>query len=137
VQRRTRGQPSLGVRAGRDIVKRERKLSDGLAGTIPDWVYPKNELEFDPMLIQSDMFSLQSTMWNYVGIVRTRERLTRAISDLNYLEHRVQQFYRSARVSREILALRNAIITGNLVAQAANKNTQSLGCHFVQDAQIS
>ncbi len=122
----------FGVRAGQDVVARAAVLDKTLTSSIPDWIAPAGEAEFDPILIQSDLASIQTTMWNYVGIVRTPSRLERAISDLNYLEHRVQKFYQQARLNREILQLRNAIVTASLIALAAYKNSNSLGCHYVQ-----
>jgi hypothetical protein len=40
---------------------------------IPDWIYPKNlrESSNDPFLILQDWLHLKTTMWNYVGIIRT------------------------------------------------------------------
>lgn len=124
----------FGVRAGQHIAGSRRSLESGLVASIPAWQSPRNEFDFDPMLIASDMVSIQTTMWNYVGIIRTRRRLGRALSDLNYLSHRIQSFYQEARVNREIVELRNAIVTGGLIAQAAYKNPQSLGCHCVKES---
>jgi len=125
----------FGYRAGAQIAETAAQLDGDLLASIPEWVSPKQETEFDPMLIQSDLETIQTTLWNYVGIIRTRRRLSRAISDLNYLEHRIQSFYRQARISREIIELRNAIVTGGLITHAAYKNKQSLGCHFVVDGR--
>jgi L-aspartate oxidase len=46
--------------------------------SIPDWQPPGNEEMEDPALILQDWTTIQHTMWNYVGIVRTYERLERA-----------------------------------------------------------
>lgn len=125
----------FGVRAARHIACCLDPLETGLVRSIPDWVYPGDEFEFDPMLIQSDLQTIQTTMWNYVGIIRTRRRLGRALSDLNYLDHRIQSFYHQARISRDIVELRNAMAVGSLITQSAYKNRQSLGCHFVEDVR--
>jgi L-aspartate oxidase len=70
----------FGVRAGRHIVKEAAPIAPGVIAAIPDWQFPRTEVEFDPVLIQSDMATIQTTMWNYVGIMRTPRRLARAIS---------------------------------------------------------
>ena len=88
--------------------------------------------EFDPVLIQQDMLNIQSTMWNYAGIIRNRKRLERALADLNYLSHRIEQFYRQATVSRSIIELRNAVLAAHVIVSAAYSNARSLGCHYLE-----
>jgi len=127
----------FGVRAGRHIAHTCAKLPEDLVKSVPDWRYPDVEREFDPMLLQNDMTSIQTTMWNYVGIIRTKRRLGRAVADLNYLSHRIQKFYQEARVTREMIELRNAMLSGMIIANAADKNTRSTGCHFVEPSRDS
>jgi len=68
-----------------------------------------------------------------VGIIRTKKRLLRALSDLNYMNHRIEQFYKAARVTRELLELRNAVFAGLSIARAALRNEESIGCHYRED----
>ena len=70
-------------------------------------------------------------MWNYSGIVRTKNRLLRAISDINYLSHRIERFYRKATITKGIIELRNAVLTASLIAKAAYSNSESIGCHYM------
>ena len=94
---------------------------------------PRHAEEFDPVLIQQDMLNIQSTMWNYAGIIRNRKRLERALADLNYLSHRIEQFYRQATISRSIVELRNAVVwRRTVIVSAAYSNGGSLGCHYVE-----
>jgi len=69
-------------------------------------------------------------MWNYAGIVRTGRRLTRAMADLSYLAHRIEQFYRQTRLDENIIGLRNGVEVAQLVVKAALLNPVSRGCHF-------
>jgi L-aspartate oxidase len=85
----------------------------------------------DPTLIRQDMQLLQSTMWNYAGIVRSPKRLTRARRILLELREEIQSFYRGCRLTRELIELRNAVQTALLVVHAASLNPRSKGCHFV------
>ncbi len=121
-----------GTAAGRDIVAHPASVSPALRRSIPDWVHPAPTEEFDPILIQQDMLSLQSTMWNYAGIIRTRKRLERALADLNYLSHRIEQFYRQAALTRPLIELRNALLASRVIVSAAYSNGKSVGCHFVE-----
>lgn len=86
----------------------------------------------DPALIKQDWISIKSIMWNYVGIVRTHERLERAVADLGYLDHRIESFYKNVFLSKELIELRNGIQTALIITNAARKNRESRGCHWVK-----
>ena len=122
----------FGHATGLDAARNLTPVSAELKRSIPDWVYPTPMEEFDPVLIQQDMVSIQSTMWNYAGIIRTVKRLERAQADLNYLSHRIEKFYRQATVSRSIIELRNALVAAKVIVDAAYSNGKSLGCHFIE-----
>jgi L-aspartate oxidase len=87
--------------------------------------------EADATLIRQDMQLLQSTMWNYAGIVRSPKRLTRARRILLELREEIQSFYRDCRVTKPLIELRNAVQTALLVVHAATLNPRSEGCHYV------
>ena len=122
----------FGWQAGKDAVKNTAPAPRRIKESIPDWVYPSPGEEFDPVLIQQDMLTIQSTMWNYAGVIRNGKRLLRALADLNYLSHRIEKFYQEARLSRKIIELRNAIIAATTVVSAAYSNKSSRGCHYVE-----
>jgi L-aspartate oxidase len=121
-----------GTRAGEQAARGGEPLEAELLASIPEWVRPEPEETFDPVLVNQDMHTLRSTMWNYAGIMRSRKRLLRALADMDYLSHRVDQFYRSARITKRILELRNGILTGMVIVQAALANPVSIGCHYVE-----
>ncbi|MGA2975871.1 MAG: L-aspartate oxidase [Spirochaetia bacterium] len=122
----------FGHAAGTDAAHNLPSLPEGLKRSIPDWVHPTPGEEFDPVLIQQDMQNIQSTMWNYAGIIRNRKRLERALADLNYLSHRIERFYQKAAISRSIIELRNAVLNARVIVSAAFSNHKSLGCHFIE-----
>jgi len=101
-------------------------------GRIPAWDSTGCEDEMDPVLFRQDWTSIRNTMWNYAGIVRTPRRLKRACDDLGYLGHRIEKFYRSTRLSRSLLELRNGIVTARCVAESARRNPVSRGCHYLR-----
>lgn len=126
-----------GWRAGdacrREVAIGQSGVLDEVYDRIPAWDSAGCEDEVDPILIRQDWTSIRNTMWNYAGIVRTRRRLKRACDDLGYLGHRIENFYRKTRLSRPLLELRNGIVTARAVAEAARRNPQSLGCHYVKE----
>ncbi len=99
---------------------------------IPPWRYTGFE-DADPALIRQDWLDIRTTMWNYAGIVRTAKRLERALADLGYLRHRIEQFYRTANLSDDLIGLRNGILVAIIVVQAALRNKTSRGCHYRKD----
>jgi L-aspartate oxidase len=98
-----------------------------------EWESPTREA--DPVLIRQDMLQIQHTMWNYAGVVRSPKRLTRARRILLELREEIQSFYRGARLTRELIELRNAIQTALLVVHAASLNPRSRGSHYVVEEE--
>ncbi len=95
------------------------------------WESPTREA--DPVLVRQDMLQIQHTMWNYAGVVRSPRRLSRARRILLELREEIQNFYRGARLTRELIELRNAVQTALLVVHAASLNPRSKGSHYVVD----
>jgi L-aspartate oxidase len=104
------------------------------AEAIPRWDETGLEAEPDPKLIQGDMQTIQSIMWNYVGLVRSPEGLSRAIRELRHLLNEIETFYRATKLSDGLIGLRNAVEAALIVAEAARHNRQSRGCHYRRDA---
>ena len=84
----------------------------------------------DSALIQQDWMTIKQTMWNYVGLVRNTERLRRALKMLRELQWEIDQFYERVELTRELIGLRNGVLTALLIAQAAWRSRASRGCHF-------
>ena len=64
------------------------------------------------------------------GLVRSGERLSRAIRELRHMQNEIETFYRVTKLSDGLIGLRNAIEVALLVALAARHNRQSRGCHY-------
>ena len=101
---------------------------------VPMWDESGLTTDSDPALIQGDMQTIQNVMWHYVGLVRSGERLSRAIRELSHLQNEIETFYRRTKLSDGLIGLRNAVEVGLIVAQAARHNRSSRGCHFRTDA---
>jgi len=99
---------------------------------IRDWYYPEKEEEIDPALINQDWLSIKSTMWNYAGIIRTKKRLERAKADLDYLRHRIEKFYKEAKMDDKVVGLKHGIQVALLITYAALGNPNSLGAHYIK-----
>ncbi len=122
-----------GTRAARDIADRGEPSLVCRPEEIHPWYYPEKEEEFDPALVNQDWSTIRSTMWNYAGIIRTTKRLERARADLEYLRHRIEKFYREARMDSKIVGLKHGIEVALMITHAALANPVSLGAHFRKD----
>jgi L-aspartate oxidase len=101
---------------------------------VPPWDESGLSADPDPALIQGDMQTIQNIMWHYVGLVRSADRLSRAIRELRHLWNEIETFYRSTKLSDGLIGLRNAVEAALIVAHAAQHNRQSRGCHYRQDS---
>ncbi len=99
---------------------------------ILSWKYTHRIKKIDPVLIQQDWLLIKSIMWNYVGIIRTKKRLQRAVDDLNHLEKEINLFYRNVFISDELIGLRNGVKAALLIAKSALSNRHSIGSHFIK-----
>ncbi len=123
----------FGRRAGLSSVKSE--INGMYFNDIADWIYPKNitTTDDDHLLTLQDWNNLKTTMWNYVGIIRTETRLIRAVSDLRNLYSRITDYYRNTNLTKAKIELRNGIIVANIIAQFAGRNKRTIGCHYIKD----
>ena len=125
-----------GERAGRQI---DETLGFGAPpiparDDVPAWDESGLINDSDPALIQGDMQTIQNIMWHYVGLVRSGDRLARAIRELRHLQNEIETFYQHTKLSDGLIGLRNAVEVALIIAQAAYHNRQSRGCHFRADA---
>ncbi|MCW3114525.1 MAG: nadB [Segetibacter sp.] len=110
--------------------------SEGMAGSeaeIPDWNAEGTREPKEMILITQSMKELQQVMSDYVGIVRTNVRLTRALKRLDLLFEETEDLYRSTKVSPQLCELRNLISVGYLIVKGASFRKESRGLHFNTD----
>jgi L-aspartate oxidase len=100
----------------------------------PEIFHWKDETQsVDPALIAQDWLTVKNTMWNYVGLMRTRSRLERARITLRHLQSEVEQFYLKAQMSKPMLELRNGVQTAIAVTYATLEDRVSRGAHYLLD----
>lgn len=118
-----------GHRAAQSILATLPTVERPAADHLPPWTVTSTE-DPDPALITQDMGTIKHIMWNYVGLVRSKSRLARALRELNALELEIENFYHNTRVTDSLLGLRNAARTAILITRDAWRNKRSMGCHY-------
>ena len=120
-----------GINAGLDVSKNIEEND-----YFPEiWLWKQEYEEIDPALIAQDWLTIKNTMWNYVGLIRTRDRLIRARTILKHLQSEIEVFYQKAKMTREILELRNGVQTALSVVSATLESRESRGTHFIQETE--
>jgi len=122
-----------GVRSAANIVDTIQDAVLINSNLILPWKYTHKIKRLDPALIQQDWMTIKSIMWNYVGIIRTVNRLQRAVEDLRYLQHRINEFYKDVFICDGLIGLRNGVGTALAIAEFALKNRRSRGSHFIKE----
>ena len=98
---------------------------------IKDWELGLRVVDTD--LITQDIQTIKLTMWNYLGLIRSKSRLARARAMFSELTEEVSKFYRHAKLSDDLIGLRNAVEVGFMVINSSLKNKESIGCFYRHD----
>jgi L-aspartate oxidase len=82
------------------------------------------------VIISHDRTTLQYLMWDYVGIVRSDNRLMKAEERSKIMLRDIFDFYRHNPVRPEVIELRNMAIAARLLIECAKRRTESRGLHY-------
>jgi L-aspartate oxidase len=77
--------------------------------------------------------TVRRTMWDFVGIVRTTDRLKRAAVHLRLIRDEVEDFYKKTVITTSLLELRNAARVARLITDSALRRHESRGLHSSLD----
>lgn len=97
---------------------------------IPDWVDTGTITPEERILISRTRLEIREILWDYVGIVRSNERLQRALKRYEIILEEVKNLYDESRLSEEILELRNLSTVAYLITYSASLRKESRGLHY-------
>ena len=101
--------------------------------SIPNWNSSGTSHPKEMILITQSLKELQLLMSDYVGIVRTNVRLSRAIKRLDLLWEETEGLYQATTLSPQLCELRNMITVGYLIVKCAQLRKESRGLHYNTD----
>ncbi len=120
-----------GYIAAEDILTYVQDVKDYDLNKIKGWSLGHEEI--DLALITQDQMTLRQTMWNYVGLSRSKNRLNRARAMFIELQDEISKFYKNAQLHDELIGLRNGVEVAFMVLNASLRNKQSVGCFYLKD----
>ena len=123
------GMPGHWARRSRDICSSQAAP----AAQLPEWDESRVTDADEEIVISHNWAELRRFMWDYVGIVRTNKRLTRAAHRIKLLQDEIDEFYRNFRISHDLIELRNLVMTADLIVRSAQLRHESRGLHFSRD----
>ena len=97
------------------------------------WDASQVEHPDEDVVILQNWDELRTSMWNYVGIVRTTKRLERALHRIEMLKKEIEEYYQGYKVSKNLIELRNLVLVSEMIVRCAMQRQESRGLHYTLD----
>lgn len=97
---------------------------------IPKWNDKGAQISKEHILIQHNLNELQALMRNYVGIVRSNNLLTKAITKLNVIYNEVEDLYKTSKINTSLCELRNMVNVSHLIISQSLLRKENKGGYY-------
>jgi L-aspartate oxidase len=101
--------------------------------SVDNWISGDARKLSEEILINHNWDSIRRVMWNYVGIVRSTERLALAKRRMEFIYAEIDLHYREYIVTPNMVELRNISLVALLIIQSAMHRKESRGLHYMMD----
>ncbi len=100
---------------------------------VPEWNAEGTNQPNEMVLITHNRKEVQSLMSDYVGIMRSNQRLKRALDRLRIIYGETESLYEKTSLSPAIGELRNLITVAYIIIKEAMARKESVGLHYNTD----
>ena len=97
------------------------------------WLHSSITRLKDKIVISHDRFLLRKLMSDFIGIVRTTNRLEMAHDRVRVILKEINSYYLGRPASYAIVELRNIALVAHLIIRSAMRRKESRGLHYVLD----
>ncbi len=123
----------LAEAAARHAVEEPRVVSGATQSVLPPDHLRRRDSAPDQMILEHDWDLVRRVMWDYVGIVRDRERLELALTRLRNIRGTIESEFATREVVPALVELRNIALLGELIVLSARARHESRGLHYTTD----
>jgi L-aspartate oxidase len=99
----------------------------------PPWDTGTATASTDSVVVSQDWDEIRRFMWNYVGIVRSNQRLERARKRIALLQDEIHGYYWNVLPFSDLIELRNIATVAELIITCASHRRESRGLHTTID----
>ena len=120
----------FGNQIANEIITNRRKLIFNENLQIPEWDEEGTMVPKEKVLISHNRKTIQAIMTDLVAIVRSNERLEKALDHLNYLYQDTEKAYEKSKLSPQICELRNLNAVAYLIVKHSMMRKENKGAFY-------
>jgi L-aspartate oxidase len=119
------------------FAERAAQSASGRVSATPPDVLPFEAGAFkrfrESVAVKHDWHALRKLMWDYVGIVRSDERLSIASKRVGVMRETIEDYFTKSALNADLVELRNIGLVAELIVSSAMARKESRGLHYNLD----